>query len=131
MMSFMSLQVLGIYSLFHPGYQAANWHHFVAFLCCNWTIGLLVLFGDRWLSRVESFGLLATVGGCFVSIMICAIMPHVNGKKYATSTEVWTSWRNLSGWSSDGFVFCLGMLNAAFAVCAPDIPSHLAEEIPK
>lgn len=58
-------------------------------------------------------------------------MPHVNNQPYASNSFVWKDWQNDTGWSSNGFVFCLGMLNAAFAVCAPDIPSHLAEEIPK
>lgn len=35
------------------------------------------------------------------------------------------------GQVSNGFVFCLGMLNGAFAVSTPDVVSHMAEEVPK
>lgn len=37
---------------------------------------------------------------------------------------------NLTGYSNDGFVFLMGMLNSAYAVGTPDCVSHLAEETP-
>ncbi|CAL3967810.1 unnamed protein product, partial [Diplocarpon coronariae] len=49
---------------------------------------------------------------------------------YARSAFVWADWSNQTGYSSDGFVFCAGMLNGAYAVGTPDCVSHLAEEIP-
>ena len=131
LVSFMSLQTVGMYAVLHPDYEPRNWHTFCAYLACNWTMCLLVLYCDRWLPYIESCGILLTLGGWLISIVICAIMPYNNGHSYASSTEVWTHWQNSTGWASDGFVFCLAMLNAAFAVCAPDIPCHLAEEIPK
>jgi len=131
LLSFMSLQMLGIYGVLHPNFEARDWQLFAAYVACNWTMCLIVLFGDKWLAKVESFGLLLTTSGWLISILICAIMPSVSGRGYASSEAVWTGWQNLTGWSSNGFVFCLGMLNAAVACCAPDIPSHLAEEIPK
>jgi choline transport protein len=131
LVSFMALQVLGMYGVTHPDFVVQGWHITVAYLACNWALCLFVLFGDKWLSMVESCGLLFTTSGWIISIIICAVMPSVNGNGYANSSDVWTGWQNLTGWSSNGFVFCLGMLNAAFAVCAPDIPAHLAEEIPR
>ncbi|MCJ1230173.1 hypothetical protein MMC12_006845 [Toensbergia leucococca] len=56
-------------------------------------------------------------------------MPHVNGIPYATNSFVWRDLENSTGYSSDGFVFALGMLNGAFTVGTPDVVSHLAEEI--
>ncbi|KAJ8612999.1 hypothetical protein MRB53_037207 [Persea americana] len=58
-------------------------------------------------------------------------MPSVNGNGHASNSFVWTEWTNGTGWKSQGFVFVMGMLNGAFAVGAPDICSHLAEEIPR
>jgi choline transport protein len=57
-------------------------------------------------------------------------MPHSKGG-YATTEFVWREWQNDTGYSSNGLVFCLGMLNGAFAVGTPDVITHLAEEIPQ
>ena len=64
--------------------------------------------------------------GCGISIIICASMAEHN-----TDAFVWKEWQNFSGYESNGFVFCLGMLNGAFAFGATDVISHLAEEVPK
>jgi hypothetical protein len=95
-------------------------------LCC-----LTVLFANKFLPRIESTGAFFIVGGFLVSVIVCAVMPYVNGRPYTTNAFVWRNWTNGTGWKNNGFVFCQGMLNAAFAVCAPDIPSHMAEEIPR
>lgn len=131
LVSFLSLQTIGIYGVLHPEYHPQNWHVFCAYIACNWTMCLFVLYGDRWIPWVETCGILFTLGGWFVTIVVCVSMRATKGEPYATNAEVWTDWSNRTGWTSNGFVFCLAMLNAAFAVCAPDIPSHLAEEIPK
>jgi amino acid transporter len=58
-------------------------------------------------------------------------MPSRNGFGYAPSELVWKTWTNSIGYSSNGFVFCAGMLNGAYAVGTPDCVTHLAEEIPQ
>ena len=58
-------------------------------------------------------------------------MPFINSTPYASSTKVWATWDNQTGYKSDGFAFLLGMLNGAFAVGTPDLVTHLAEEVPK
>ena len=71
------------------------------------------------------------LAGVFVSIVVCAVMPYVNGQPYATDDFVWRDWQNGTGYSSQGFVFVAGMLNGAYSVGTPDCSSHLAEEIPQ
>ncbi|TVY49403.1 Choline transport protein [Lachnellula cervina] len=88
-------------------------------------------FGNKLLPIIESFGAFFILSGFAISIVVCVVYPHIRRKPYASNAFVWKEWENDTGWSSDGFAFCLGMLNAAFAVCAPDIPAHLAEEIPR
>lgn len=56
--------------------------------------------------------------------------PLLTFDRHATSSFVWADWANQTGYSSNGFVFCAGMLNGAYAVGTPDCVSHLAEEIP-
>lgn len=120
-----------MYSTTHPEYVLQNWHIFVSYLVCTWLCCLVVLFGNTALPYIESVGAFASGFGFLISILICVIMPKVKGKPYASSAFVWEDMTNETGWSSDAFAFCLGMLNAAFAVGAPDIPSHLAEEMPR
>jgi choline transport protein len=62
--------------------------------------------------------------------MVCAIMPSQTGYGYATNAFVWTDFTNLTGWSSNGFVFLMGILNGAYAIGTPDGVCHMCEEIP-
>lgn len=127
----MALQLVSIWGTLHPEFVVHEWHIFCAYLASTWTTCVIVLFFNKILPFIESTGTFFIVAGWLISIIVCICMPYVNGRPYATTTAVWTDWQNTTGYSSNGFVFLLGMLNAAFAVCAPDIPSHLAEEIPK
>lgn len=58
-------------------------------------------------------------------------MPSRSGAGYASNDFVWKGWTNMTGYSSDGFVFLAGMLNGAFAIGAIDCVTHIAEEIPQ
>jgi choline transport protein len=115
---------LAIYALYHPDYNAQRWHIFIAYLGITWITCAIVLFGQRILPRIANLcaGLCMTIW--FVTLMVCAIMPSTTGKGYASNKFVWREWNNQSGWSSDGFVFCAGMLNGAFAIGTPDGATH-------
>jgi amino acid transporter len=90
-----------------------------------------VLFANRALPAVSNLGLFFIVGGVIITIIVCAVMPHVNGTPYATNEFVWEDWENGTGWSNNGFVFLLGMLNGAYSCGTSDVTSHIAEEIPR
>lgn len=124
-------QAVSMYALFHPGFEVQRWQVFVAYLICTWLCCSIVLFANKILPKVEYLGGFLTVAGVVLTILVCAIMPRVNGTPYATNRFVWRDWQNATGYKSDGFVFLLGMLNGAFSVGAPDIISHLAEEVPR
>ncbi|KAI9758090.1 MAG: hypothetical protein M1815_004977 [Lichina confinis] len=124
-------QTVSMYAAFNPGFEQKQWHVFVSFLAITWVSCAIVLFANRILPFVESLGGFFTLVGVFITIIVCASMPAVNGRGHASNDFVWRQWVNSTGYSSNGFVFLLGMLNGAFAVGTPDITSHLAEEIPK
>lgn len=65
---------------------------------------------------VNNLGLFFILAGVLITIVVCATMPSTAGSGHATSAFVWTEWSNSTGWTSDGLVFLLGMLNGAFAV---------------
>ena len=79
---------------------------------------------------INNIGLLFILAGVIITIIVCAVMPHMNQTGYSSSSFVWADWSNQTGYSSSGFVFMAGMLNGAYAVGTPDCVSHLAEEIP-
>jgi choline transport protein len=123
--------VVSMYALFHPDYVIHRWQVFVAYQILLWSGCLVVLYLNRALPTLESLGGFLTVAGGIVTILVCAIMPHMRNNGYASSEFVWHEWVNSTGYTGNGFVFCLGMLNGAFTVGTPDVITHLAEEIPK
>lgn len=124
-------QTVSMYALFHEGFVIQRWQVFVSYLICIWGCCLVVLLANRALPTIEAVGAFFVIAGFFISVLVCAIMPHIKSLGYASNDFVWREWQNDTGYSSDGFVFCLGMLNGAFAVGTPDVITHLAEEIPK
>ncbi|KAJ6156103.1 DsDNA-dependent ATPase (Rad54b) [Penicillium chrysogenum] len=124
-------QTVAMYQLMHPGFAPSQWNVFVSFLLCTWTCCCIVLFMNRFLPYIGNLGMFFILAGVFVTIIVCVVMPHVNGTGYATDKLVWATWDNGTGYTQQGFVFVAGMLNGAYSVGTPDCSSHLAEEIPK
>lgn len=120
-----------MYAVRHPDFVTQKWHVFVSYLLVTWTTGLIVLYLNRALPKIETIGAFTVVFGALISIIVCAAMPKSNGAPYATTYSVWSDWENTTGYTSSGFVFLLGMLNGAFAVGTPDVVTHLAEEVPQ
>jgi amino acid permease len=108
-----------MYGLFHQGYEYERWHVFIVYLVMTWLACCIVMFANRALPAVTNVGLFFIVAGVFITILVCAIMPSRTGKGYASHSFVWKGWQNQAGWTSDGFVFCMGMLNGAYAVGTP------------
>ncbi|KAH7355145.1 amino acid/polyamine transporter I [Rhexocercosporidium sp. MPI-PUGE-AT-0058] len=130
MASISSQICVAMYGLYHPDYIPERWHVFIAYLIITWTCCSIVLFANRALPTINNIGLFFILAGVFITIIVCVTLPHTAGTGYATSSFVWAEWSNQTGYTSNGFVFCAGMLNGAYAVGTPDCVSHLAEEIP-
>lgn len=120
-------QAVSMYAAFHPAFVTQRWQVFVAYMIVNWLSCFCVLFANWILPLLEQCGAFLIVAGVLITIIVCASMPPV----YATNAFVWSEWTNTTGYSSNGFVFLLGMLNGAYSVGTPDVITHLAEEIPK
>lgn len=129
--SMCSSMIVYAYALFHPGFEPEDWHVFVTYLIMSWVCCFTVMFAQRalpWISRLGSFFIVA---GFFIIVIVCAVMSSRSGAGYASNDFVWKGWTNMTGYSSDGFVFLAGMLNGAFAIGAIDCVTHIAEEIPQ
>jgi choline transport protein len=124
-------EVVSMYALFHPGLVIERWMVFVTYLIITWGCTLTVLLMNRALPTIETIGGTLILLGFLVTVIVCAVMPHVNDQPYASNASVWGDWDNETGYKSNGLVFCLGMLNGVFAVGTPDVVTHMAEEIPR
>ena len=120
-----------MYAVYHPDFVPERWHVFLSYLITTWSCCSVVLFANKALPSVNNIGLFFILGGVFITIIVCAVMPSQNGNGHASSAFVFHDWSASLGYTSDGFVFLMGMLNGAYAVGTPDCCSHLAEEIPR
>lgn len=127
----MSQQTVSMYALMHPDFVPSTWNTFVGMLICTWVCCCIVLFMNRFLPSIGNIGMFFILAGVFITIVVCAVMPYVNGVGYGSDYAVWQEWTNATNYKQQGFVFVMGMLNGAYSVGTPDCSSHLAEEIPK
>jgi len=109
----------------HPEVEWKAWQVFVAFQLLNWLGCAIVCFGNRALPLLNNLGSFIVVGGVFSSIVVLAAMP----KQRSSNELVWRSFSNNTGWSNNGLVFMMGLLNGAYSVGTPDCTTHLAEEV--
>ncbi|KAH8701527.1 amino acid/polyamine transporter I [Talaromyces proteolyticus] len=128
--SIIGSMIVYAYTLFHPNFEPQRWQVFICYLIICWGCCLTVMFANRALPFINRIGSFLILGGLFVTIVVCAVMPSRNSRGYASNDFVWKNWKNGTGYSSNGFVFLAGMLNGAFAVGTPDCVTHIAEEIP-
>ena len=76
--------------------------------------------------------LILLLSGFLITVVVCAAMPGTGGRPpHASPAFVFKNWTADIGYSSNGFVFLMGMLNGAYAIGTPDFITHLAEEIPR
>lgn len=126
-----SSMIVYAYALYQPGFEPQHWHVFICYLIVTWICCLTVMFAQRALPWIIRTGGFLIVTGLVVCVVVCAVMPSVNGAGHAPDHFVWKDWDNQTGYSSDGFTFLAGMLNGAFAIGAIDCVTHIAEEIPQ
>lgn len=102
-----------MYGVQHPELAQQRWMVFVAYIILCWLLAAVVIFANKVTPYLEQFAALIVVVGLFVTVVVCAVMPHVNGTPYASDAFVWSDWVNITGYSSNGFAFLLGKLNAS------------------
>lgn len=93
--------VVSMYGIYRPELDPERWHIFIAYLILTWICYCTVLFANRALPKVNNIGLFFILAGVFVTIIVCAVMPHTTGSDYASSSFVWADWSNQTGYSSN------------------------------
>lgn len=121
--------VIAMYSVYHPDYVPQRWQTFICFLIITWADLSVLLFGQRFVAKgFTGIGVLLMLIWA-ITTLVCAIMPSQTDAGYASNSFVWADFANLTGWSSDGLVFVMGILNGAYAIGTPCAVAHLAEEV--
>lgn len=123
--------IIEMYTLYHPDTTFARWQVFVIYLILIWGCAFVVLFGNKLLPKINNGLMCLCLVGWFASMIAVAALPSTKGDGYATSNFVWRKWENNTGYTSNGLVFVLGMLNGSFNIGTPDCATHLAEEMPR
>ncbi|PVI00908.1 amino acid transporter [Periconia macrospinosa] len=116
--------IQGLMILTLPDYTPQSWHTTLLY----WAITAFAVFiniGAGWLlPKFEASLLVLHILGFFaVLIPLLILGPKGNAK------EVFTTFTNLGGWSSQGLSFCVGIMGTVFAFAGGDGPIHLSEEI--
>ncbi|KEF54111.1 uncharacterized protein A1O9_09906 [Exophiala aquamarina CBS 119918] len=122
---FLAQCVMAMISLCTSDFVIERWMTFLvytAFLLAGLTMATV---GDRLMPKVVQLGLLFTALGCFVSAtVVLATSSHK-----ASAKDVFQTFINQSGWSSNGIAACIGLINPSFGFAGFDAAIHYAEEI--
>ncbi|TKX21310.1 amino acid permease-like protein 4 [Elsinoe australis] len=121
---------MAMYCLYHPGFEPQRWQIFIIFAMLLWIVCLIIAFCQPYLHKIATWSVFASLGGWVISLILVAALPSKTGYGHATHSFVWTEWTNLTGWSSNVFVFLAGSLNGAWTIGTLDSITHMAEEMP-
>ncbi|KAA8648467.1 uncharacterized protein ATNIH1004_004352 [Aspergillus tanneri] len=117
-------EIQGAAILAHENYNAQPYQG-TLIMWASVFVGLCVnLIGGKFLPRLENLVLVLHILG-FLAILI----PITYMADHKTAREVFTTWTNEGGWSSNGIVFFLGMQGGIFAFSGGDAAVHMAEEV--
>lgn len=117
--------IQGVAALNHPGYVPERWHTtFIA-----WAMLVLPVLGNvfarRTLVKLELVAGVLNVVFFFVIVVVLGVMAPRSPAEFVFGTTV----TGLSGWSSSGVQWCIGLLSAAFPLQGFDGVIHLSAEI--
>lgn len=116
--------IQGLMVLNHPDYVPERWQATLMF----YAVIALSLFVNTYLARllpnIEAIVLIIHVVG-FFGILI----PLVYLAPKGSVSDVFDTFINSGGWSTDGLAFFVGSIQAMFSLIGIDAATHLAEEI--
>ena len=120
-----AMQLQSYIILFAPNYTFERWHTSMLVIA-NTTCFLGVnVIGSQWLHRFTFIGIVLHIAGYFTIIVY--LLVKVNPKN--TASYVFTDLTNLSGWSSDGIAWSVGLMSSAVGLINWDSATHMAEEM--
>lgn len=133
--AFMTQFLLGMKVMFNTEWTGAStgWLDFVVYIGLVFALTLINVVGcrkDKFLPWLNNFVGVWFVGLFFVFILALLITTGVrSGLKFQPGSFVFGKWINQTGWS-DGVVWFMGLVQAAYGLTAFDAVIHMVEEIP-
>ncbi|KAK5559199.1 hypothetical protein LTR46_002241 [Exophiala xenobiotica] len=124
---FIAAMILGMVKLCNESYVIKDWHIWLCYVAVIWTACTLVIVGSRILPAFNNFMMyfsFAALIATFITLLACA------APNYRSTTWVFATTSNATGWNSDGFAFVLAILNALYGFLGVDAGAHMCEEIP-
>ncbi|KEF51477.1 uncharacterized protein A1O9_12394 [Exophiala aquamarina CBS 119918] len=115
--------IQGVAVLNYSSYTPERWHASLMMIAAAFLGALGNTVGKKFLPLWETLG--GSLHVLFFFIVTIGIL--ATGDK-TNNHDVWGTFINAGGWSSDGVSFCLGFLTPAFALAGVDAVVHMSEE---
>ncbi|KAE8138541.1 putative amino acid permease [Aspergillus pseudotamarii] len=117
-------EIQGAATLTFKNYQSEPYHGTLILWACVLVALAVNAIGGKLLPCLENLVfVLHLVGFLAILITLTYMADHKSAK------EVFTTWTNQGGWSSNGIVFFIGMQGSVFAFSGGDAAVHMAEEV--
>lgn len=108
----------------HPTYVPERWQATLIFYAVLAVVLFVNTYLARWLPKIEGLVLCIHILGFFgVLIPLVYLAPH--GK----ASDVFATFVNGGGWSTDGISFFIGLITSVFSFLGADSACHMSEEI--
>ncbi|KAK7419944.1 hypothetical protein QQZ08_010647 [Neonectria magnoliae] len=121
-----SIQVQVFAMACNPEYVPEQWHVTMIFIASALVNGLVNIFGVRFY-HVMNIYVMVHQAVFYIAVIITLLActsPNFNSASY-----VFTNFQNVSGWSSDGVSFLIGVLGLVIGFVAVEAPAHFSEEM--
>lgn len=116
--------IQGIVVLANPSYEAVTWHTVLIMWAAAVFSVIVNSTTGRVLAKFEGLVLILHLTGFFgVLIPLVYFAPH------NTPAEVFTTFTNNGGWSSQGLAFLVGIPTVASTLTGADCAVHMSEEV--
>ncbi|KAB8078646.1 amino acid/polyamine transporter I [Aspergillus leporis] len=101
------------------------YHTYLIFLAITLLTHVIPAFANKWLTFLETFAIFWTLAGV-AAIIVTILAVAKNGRR--SGKYVFTDFEPQSGWP-DGWSFCIGLLQAAYALSATGMITSMCEEV--
>ncbi|CZT04966.1 related to GABA transport protein [Rhynchosporium agropyri] len=116
--------IQGMVILNHESYVPERWQGTLIFYALIFVIVFINTFLAKWLPKIEGLLLIFHILGFFaILIPLVYLAPHSSAK------DVFVTFVNGGGWSSDGLSWFVGIVTSVFAFLGADSACHMSEEI--
>ena len=125
--SFVASQVIqGLIVLNVDGYSPIPWQGTLIYWAVIVLLTAINILGIKKFPHIETVAFIF-----FICLFFVFLVPLVYLTPQSSAKFVFTDYENSSGWDSDGLVWFIGLLNAAYTFVGIDGTSHMAEEVRK